>query len=238
MKYDERFLYLYIHKDGYDLEQDKLYIPIDVTQKSGSTTCEGTNLTFSDGADFLITLDGKDNSRIQVQERYNALLSTYSEELNGTSIYFEGNIPPADSDRFMNMEMILQVNAYLLKSDFNGKSETFETGKLIFGTANPSDADYNSLADFMVNGEEIELKLPWQLLNFSDPSRMQIHDDYFSEDHYGVAFMDLKLFQLGVGNGQNMIQMNPVKLKGWVNDVTYHERLKPAYYALQAEWTS
>lgn len=238
VKYDERFLYLYIHKDGYDLEQDKLYIPIDVTQKSGSTTCEGTNLTFSDGADFLITLDGKDNSRIQVQERYNALLSTYSEELNGTSIYFEGNIPPADSDRFMNMEMILQVNAYLLKSDFNGKSESFETGKLIFGTANPSDADYNSLADFMVNGEEIELKLPWQLLNFSDPSRMQIHDDYFAEDHYGVEFMNLELFQLGVGNGQSMIQMNPVKLKGWGNDVTYHERLKPAYYKLQSEWTS
>ena len=33
-------------------------------------------------------------------------------------------------------------------------SEKFETGKMTFGNGNPYDADYNSVSDFYINGDE------------------------------------------------------------------------------------
>ena len=81
-------------------------------------------------------------------------------------------------------------------------------------------------------------KQPWQLLNFADPSRMEIHDDYY-DDNYGVAYQYIDKLYVGIGtkktNGR--IHLSPLELKGWGNDVTSHERLKSSYYMLQALWT-
>ena len=41
MKYDEKFLYFRVHKDDFDPENEKIYIPIDVTPKSGSYYANG-----------------------------------------------------------------------------------------------------------------------------------------------------------------------------------------------------
>ena len=46
---------------------------------------------------------------------------------------------------------------------------TFETGRLRYGCGDPASAAYDSLADFMTREGCIELRLPWQLLNFADP---------------------------------------------------------------------
>ena len=52
---------------------DTLYIPIDTTPKTGSTYCENYDLTFERPCDFVICIDGRDNSRVVVQERYEVL---------------------------------------------------------------------------------------------------------------------------------------------------------------------
>ena len=75
MKYDEKFIYFLVHKPSLDLSADKLYIPIDTTPKSGSSFYEEKNLLFDRAADFVIELDGQDNSRVRVQERYEVLRS-------------------------------------------------------------------------------------------------------------------------------------------------------------------
>jgi hypothetical protein len=81
LKYDERFIYLLARKKDFDFENDTLYLPFDITPKSGSSYCENNGLLFDRAADFLLTINGKDNSRLQVQERYEALRSTYSENV-------------------------------------------------------------------------------------------------------------------------------------------------------------
>ena len=50
----------------FDREQFYAY----VGDKSGSSYCENNGLLFDRAADFLLTINGKDNSRLQVQERY------------------------------------------------------------------------------------------------------------------------------------------------------------------------
>ena len=87
----------------------------------------------------------------------------------------------------------------------------------------------------MAEEENIEIRIPWALLNFSDPSRMQIHDDYY-DGNYGVRFISLRHISIGIGTKDQLIEMGTVSLKGWRNRPTYHERLKPVYYALQSIW--
>ena len=113
--------------------------------------------------------------------------------------------------------------------------DSFETGRLRYGNTNPNCTDYDSLADFMAEEENIEIRIPWALLNFSDPSRMQIHDDYY-DGNYGVRFISLRHISIGIGTKDQLIEMGTVSLKGWRNRPTYHERLKPVYYALQSIW--
>lgn len=70
MKSDEEYLYLRINKKDLDINNDEIIIPIDVTQKSGSNNVEGYKLTFNKDADFIIKINGKDNSTIEVQNYY------------------------------------------------------------------------------------------------------------------------------------------------------------------------
>ena len=237
VKYDERFLYFLVYQKSLDFESETLYIPIDTTPKSGSSYCENYNLLFDKAVDFLIVVNGKDNSRIQVQERYEALRSTYSQNVYGYDTYVKGNVPDIDSPKFVNIDMILQTATPLLYNNNNATAEAFETGKLTYGNANPDSQDFNSLADFICSGDYIEIKLPWQLLNFSDPSRMTIHDDYY-DGNYGIEYIKIDEMFVGLSCGEEngRIGLSRVPLKGWDNQVTYHERLKASYYALRSVW--
>mgnify|MGYP006894138579 FL=1 len=240
MKYDEKFVYFLVYKKGLDFEKDTLYIPIDTTPKTGSSFCENYNLKFDKGVDFIIKLNGKNNSRLQVQERYESLRSTYSVNIYNFDTYVKENIPEKTSPKFVNINMILKTEKLIMFDILDTKGEVFETGKLIYGNANPESRDFNSLADFISSGDYIEIKLPWQLLNFADPSRMQIHDDYY-DGNYGVDYIEIDKMYVGLVKDDSGVNtrhtLAPLALKKWNNKVTYHERLKSSYYILKDYWT-
>ena len=239
VKYDEKFIYFLTKKDAFNIEKDTLYIPLDITPKSGSNYSENHNIKFDREADFIIVVNGKDNSRIMVQERYEALRSTYSEDIYKFDTYFKDNIPDKNSPKFVNIDLILRTATALTPDNKETVAEAYETGKLLYGNANPKRYDFNSLADFCANGDYIEIKLPWQLLNFADPSRMQIHDDYYS-GNYGIEYIYINKIYAGIctGSDAKRAALAKINLKGWGNTVTYHERLKNSYYIMQDLWTS
>ena len=64
-----------------------------------------------------------------------------------------------------------------------------------------------------------------------------MHDDYY--ENYGVENLKIREMYLGVGErSEYRIPMASVPLKGWGQQVTYHERLKRSYYILQEYWLS
>ncbi len=244
MKYDEKFIYFLVKKSGFDFEKDKIYIPLDITPKSGSNYCENYNIKFENDADFVVVIDGKENSRIQVQKRYEALRSTFSDIVYSQNAYAKGDEPDAKSPEFVNIDMLYDVK-YEIVFDTADKllahmeiiPQVYETGKLRYGNANPESSNFDSIADFCAKGEYVEIRLPWQLLNFRDPTRMEIHDDYY-EGNYGVEGIKIKEIGIGAGMGENgRIPMDYVKMKGWDNKPTFHERLKNSYYVIQELWT-
>ena len=221
MKYDEKYIYFRVFRKGLDLRRGKIYIPIDLTPESGSSCCQNDGLLFDRAADFLIVLDGKDNSRVLVQERSEAL--RVADPVNG-------GVPDKDSPRFVNINMLLQNGTR------TQAAETFETGKLTYGNANPESPAFDSKADFFAGSDNVELRLPWQLLNFSDPSRMRIRGDCDGAD--GVSTVAVEQLWAGVSDGSDKkrIALGAFPLRGWGDRPTFHERLKSAYYALQGIW--
>ena len=247
MKYDEKFLYLLIEKEDYDPNRDILYLPVDTTQKSGSTYCRQEDVSFTRAADFLIVLDGEKNSRVLVQERYNTLRAMYYQETDQEDAYQDP--PDKDSPDFQPIELVLQTAMLLIESDLQGgtepyeeRAETYETGILRHGNGNPQSEDFDSLTDFCINGDVIEVRLPWQLLNFANPSEMEIHDDYY--EHYGVEYQQIDQLYIGAAaqsgteSVEGRINMESFALEGWGKKVTYHERLKESYYILKDCWTA
>lgn len=235
MMYDERYLYFYIHCSGYNKTKDTIYLPIDTTQKSGSMFCSAHHLTFDRYADFLITLSPEEN-RITVQERYDVFRATKDLDSLEESAYL--HIPDVNSDVFNPIRLVLQSDHENAghASNVPYKMVFYETGVLREGNGNPEAKDFDSMSDYCVKGDDIELRIPWQMLNFADPSEMKIHDDYYA--HYGVAYQKIDKIYVGVtGGGDGRVPMNPFALSGWGVNVTYHERLKEAYYALQKLWS-
>lgn len=237
MKYDEKFIYFYAEQAGYDPETDTLYIPIDTTPKSGSTYCENYGITFDRPCDFVIRINGRDNSRVVVQERYEVMRAMFMHETEDEDAYLD--VPDPDSPSFRYIDLMLQTATPLLTGNWQASSEVYETGKLLYGNANPEDASFNSLADFCFTENGVEIRIPWQLLNFGNPSEMMIHDDYY--EHYGVEFISIDEMYVGValeGASQGRIRMASFPLEGWGKDVTSHERLKQSYYMLKEYWAA
>ena len=234
-KYDEKFLYFRVHQKGLSLSGRKLYIPIDVTPKTGSYYEQGEGIRFERPSDFLIILDGKENSRVLVQERYEAFEAISAEDFGGENPYFDP--PDKNSPIFKKIYLGLLMGQSTSDQATVQKQEKVETGKLTYGNGNPNDPDYNSVSDFIINGDDLELRIPWGLLNFSNPSEMQVHDDYY--ENYGIVNLSIKEIYAGIGEDSDdntRIGMGKIPLKGWGKNPTYHERLKQSYYEMQKIW--
>ena len=233
---DEKFIYFMVDKKDFDPINDVFYIPIDTNPKVGSTYCERYDIVFDRACDFVIYIDGKSSSRVVVQERYEAMRAMFYHETHDMDAYLN----PVDRDTavFKNIDLLLQTATPLLTGIWSSSSETYETGSLRYGNANPDSEDFDSLADYIFTDSGVEIRIPWQLLNFSNPSEMMIHDDYY--EHYGIENLHIDNMWVGVSDGENReyrISLSSFELEGWGKSVTYHERLKRSYYILKEYWT-
>ncbi len=253
--YDEKFIYFLVERDGFSLRTDTLYIPVDITPKSGSTYAENLSLEMSEAADFVIEINSSDESRVWVQERYDMIGALFYDRITPQNI-FSKVFPAKDSATFTTIRMLLQNTLYYRKvtvdstgendilipfEDYNELDpmvyrieETYETGKLTYGNADPESENFNSLADFCAGIDCLEIRIPWSLLNVADPSQMRIHDDYY--ERYGVEYLRVSSMNVGVGDGSGRIKMTSFDLTPLGKKPSYHERLKESYYILRSEW--
>ncbi len=228
VKQDERYLYLYVDKKK--KQQASLYIPLDVTEKSGTKFANHYNLNFDRDVDFLIVLDGKEG-KILVQEYYDVLRAVDGYELLGKNSYIDK--PAKDSSTFNDINLLIEPYSTNRYSRNYKQATLVNTGRLTFGNGNPNASDYNSQADFYEKGGKVEIRIPWQILNFSDPSSMMIHDDYYEQ--YGVDSYKIDELFIGASFSSN-ITLNSYKLNPWGEKITYHERLKKSYEIVKKDW--
>ena len=235
-KYDLENVYIMAR----NINQNAIYIPIDTTQSSGSTTY--MNIELNRPADFIIRIDGKENSEILVQEYYDSIRAMYEDSVTGMKQY--SNIPNKDTNNFVRMRGILKkqidpsVDISHMTAEQRIQHRMYKinyVGTLKYGNNNPNSEKYNSLADYCFGENCVEIQIPWQILNFSSPNEMLIHDDYYK--NYGVE--DIKIEEMYIGVGQdnvNMIDFGVVKLEPWKRTVKIQERVKKSYDIIKKSW--
>lgn len=232
MKQDERYLYFMAqNKQGTSI--DNVYIPIDVTNNSGTNTWEEEELQFDRPADFLLHLQGSEG-HLYVQSRYEAARAMYLMQSKGEDPYIF--VPEKDDPHFQPILMMLR-KFEVRENSMSAPPvywKTYETGALRQGNGDPESEAYDSLADYQYGNDCVEIRIPWQLLNFGDPSRQMIHDDYY--ENYGVELIRQSTIYAGVSLAkEEVIEMNAYDVDGWKRAVT-HERLKQSYDIVKSYW--
>ena len=239
MASDERYVYFMVdirEEAGYRFDTDTLLIPIDTIAGQGNTKMNETGASFDRGADFVLWINGRDNSRIVVDAYYDSYYFLYGEQY--------GMIPEVSANAVKNsgvFNRMMLCTGYEMTIPTTGEVvgfDSYETGKLLYGNGDPSSEDYQSLADFIYNEEEgiLEIRIPWQLLNVMDPSSRQIMGDLYAEQT--ITPIDFGGFTVGLGvvrEGSAAISLNgSYTYEEWTAPA-YRERLKPSYYILQEE---
>lgn len=216
-------------------ENIPVYLPIDVTEESGSRYwCHnGKNLTFEKAADFILCIQGKENTRLLVHSRYESVRENFLKEIAGENPFLE--YPDKWEQKFVPVTMAMKNNTMV--AELNHKNmhlkylPVWETGKLTYGNNNPDKKNYNSQGDFYFS-QALEIRIPWGMLNFANPMQRLVHKDYY--ENYGVDFQEIKTIALGMGLGEDTIPMKAFPLK-W-KEKPYEERCKRSYYMIQASW--
>lgn len=229
--YDEKFVYFHMYVK--DLKEgDIVYLPVDITPNSGAYYDGESGLEFEQPTDFLIRLDGKNNSAMLVQEYYDMLFATERREIWEEDAFI--NPPQKDSQQFNMIQQILRRKTVRADGEVL-KPWLFSTGELLHGDANPKHEEFDSIADFNISENNIELRIPWAMFNFSDPSQMKIHDDYY--ENYGVEELKIKKMDISMQilkDGEKIVKpFESLKLRGWGNHPSWHMRIKDSYYAMQ-----
>lgn len=233
-RYDAEGLYLLL--EGVSREEP-VYLPLDISPEMGSRSCDHPDLAFSRDVDFLLCVDGTDNSRLLVQERWDPLRERFLYETAGDDPFLD--FPEADSGSFVSLGMAVQnpllVDTLTPETRALQRLGVWETGKLTHGNGNSEAENYNSLADFCFGTGCVEIRVPWLLLNVGAPASQLVHRDYYQ--HYGVEFKQIRDIWIGAARGgeEDGIPMEAFRLKGW-KSLEYRERLKESYYIMQSYW--
>lgn len=235
MKSDEKYMYFMV-KSSQDLLDKEIYIDLDITPKSGSKRSSQYNLEFDSEVDFIININQNKNSSIKVHEYYNRF--NFEKEKKENKARPDLMNKTKDMDEFSNINIQIRPRMYNETTKKFEEEVIYETGRLTQGNANPKSDKFNSVSDFYIKNDYVEIRIPWLILNFTDPSTKQIQDDFYEIYHTksimineikaGVTIKDTK--------NNNTIRLNSSSydLDGWITP-KYHERLKQSYYILKKE---
>ncbi|MGG4406756.1 hypothetical protein ABEP13_13325 [Geobacillus stearothermophilus] len=173
--------YLYVRLDsGRITDRTTVYMAFDTIPNQGQSLLPGLSGVRTAGIDFALVIHGEQSARLLVDSYYDTFYFHYGKEL-----HMMPAAPYANrKDNGVYHPIRLTLNKKL--EEVRGKAvpfDSYETGVLRFGTANPDDEAYDSLTDISVSrdGDMYEIRLPWALLNVTDPSRREVMGDMWSK---------------------------------------------------------
>ncbi|HJQ64747.1 MAG TPA: hypothetical protein VJ816_00145, partial [Gemmatimonadales bacterium] len=195
------------------------------------------------GIEFYLQLGDSTDGRMFVTRSYNPYIIPRS------------GMGPADLDPFYNFlctvesrtdaaqfdSLFVTTNRFrLTRSGTRIPARGVDRGRLRFGRQTES-----SLADWYVDRQAglVEVRLPWALLNVTDPSSRTVLTAIQDRGKVLTAATDGFRFvvaALGRGGDQVVAYLPADATYTWPTweEPTWHERLKPAYYAMQDLWGS
>lgn len=228
---DPSYFYLACQLDDFDFTRNNLHIAIDTySRKLGDHVLPITGANPSRGIEFLLSFVSPDSARILVDDYYSVFSDIYNDYI---PVYASQR---NDNGRFVDQELIAnRPRQTLLGEDF--PQILHNRSALVHDLQSD-----NSNADWYYNVADgiLELRLPWHLLNVSDPSSLQVLDDKAGTPEIETSTTDGFRIYGYITDAENLMlrQLHSggsglkFHWKGW-EEPEYETRFKPQYYALQ-----
>lgn len=234
-KTDEGYLYLMAELKGTASPQEcHLYLPISIGG-NGSIFAGKEGLIFSDPADFLLELNGKEETRL-LTDAYNDLFY-YQYAVEKTLFERQEENEKKNTGVYNQIRQFLSNKIVLPLSGKTYEPRAYESGQLRYGNGNPGKNGYDSLSDFCYGENAIEIRIPWYLLNVVNGAEKKMIGDFFQSGQ--ITFTDGGNIKLGaVFAGDNsQVQMQTYKWNA-IEKSTWHTRLKDSYQIIQTCFSS
>ncbi len=232
---DTSYLYLLVHKKDWSFSDNQVYIGIDTINHFGSNYYSDMGVNLNVKAEYIIELTGIDTSRIIVNNRYN--IFNYLYKYNENLLAKEVEIPKVNSGIFSAIYLLNRRPFILRKNNSVENAIYYETGKLTYGNGNPESEEYNSLADYFKEGDYVEIRVPWTLINVTDPINKKALGDFY----IGGTDKEIMIKKINFSLALKTEDREIVTKSGTfempnLSREKYNERLKQSYYIVKSYW--
>ncbi len=238
-QHDEGFLYLLLETAGpVDFSRAHYLVGLGTGDPEGEFLLPfRTKLRSPVGLTFLIHLSGEAGSRILVSQSYDKYLNSE-----------KGTIKPVTSDQ--GAWVVMQNRTNFRRSSRDKKTyypaRVFSMSHLTYGSLDPGNPRFHSLGDFFVQGNMIELRIPWGLINVADPSSRRVLWMDGNEKTRRIRGIDILaatyrpepgyLYAAETGEKDNIADSLPgVHARDAVRTYTWDEYTTPVYHTFLKE---
>ncbi|MDB5052713.1 MAG: hypothetical protein JWM44_763 [Bacilli bacterium] len=247
--HDEAYVYIAVELTAdFKPEQQTIYLGVDTTKGGNRHAPQLGTHKLDEGLESLITLGTDKESQVSIASNYNFHTRLYGARYG----MFPLKAQAMKDDSGLFDPWMLATGLKLDPPD--GKTarpfEEVKVGQLIRGTNNPTDPQFNSTALWQFKGNVVEIRIPWMLLGFTDPSSLSVmgypdaKDSLNSIQTKGIHLVpwivnrvDNKVIGLGEEGSVYPVSKLPLYTwKGW-EEVTYIEREKASYASMKQAYT-
>jgi hypothetical protein len=215
---DEGYLYLRIHTDEPDLWLETPVVVGFEVLAGDSGGLPGTDGIYPQ-SDYAIVLDDGEG-RMLVRASNDPYAIRYAWKRNYEAVN------PADFQEgsgVWNVQRLLVNHPLVVPSTGESLSaEVIAPGEMVFGTSDPSDADFDSRSTWAAEEKVIELRVPYQAIGFADPSSLQA---YRIEAEGSVGAETVERVGIAIVVGDVVFETAGYAWEAWQTP-EWHERIK------------
>lgn len=249
LTHDEAYLYMGITMDEpFDPAKTKLNIGSD-TLPGGNQPLEALPGKELEGGELetLLTIGSDKDSEVTIASSYD-----FHQRLYGPQGYYMLE-ESKDASSFVPWKLAISLQMSPPDTKFAHPFVDEVVGLLKRGTSNPDSEEYDSLTLWQYEGNKIEVRIPWMLLGFGDPSSLQVIDyspltadrEFQTTTTEGIRFIpwltDISSGTVSWPGGDadtfDIGQIKPYTWEPW-ETVAYSERFKQSYDAMKEIYSS
>ncbi|MFY0543756.1 hypothetical protein [Brevibacillus sp. H7] len=242
--HDEGYLYLGARLDKpFIPEREKLMFGVDTIPGGNRQTKELPGLTLDEGLEALVILGNRQESEVKIASNYDFHRRLYGIRYGMLPVH--ENEMKDNSGLFVPWKLAVSLKMEPPDTKQSHPFEEVVAGRLYRGNTEPGHPEYNSHAHWQTDGKWVELRIPWMLLGFTDPSTRHVMsysgetNKFHSIQTNGIRMIPMRVDKQsgrmeGVETGK-LIPFSTWQRYSWPewSQPGYVERIKQSYHTYQ-----
>ncbi|TBL72498.1 hypothetical protein EYB31_29100 [Paenibacillus thalictri] len=173
MTHDEAYVYIMGElEQSFDPQQETLYFGVDTTPGGNRHAQELGGVKLDEGLEALIELCKDGDSQVKIASNYDFHTRLYGNQYGMLKV--SSDAMKDDSGLFNPWKLAVDLEQMPPDSTRYSPFEDVPAGMLKRGSTDPEASDFDSLAMWQAQGGIVEMRIPWMLLGFTDPSSLQV----------------------------------------------------------------